>query len=168
MITTYYKDPNGNIQNFQSSNQEEAEKAIKYLVDTGYVISDIEYKKSKCRECGCDDDHACKGGCYWVKPDLCSQCYERSQIYSIKLRTVKMIGDVIQDGFYDIEVLAEEIPTYAIAEGFIYGYAAAKSYEDLSDEALDDDKEFQAIAISIWQNDEVIIEFFFSSEEVES
>jgi hypothetical protein len=164
MITTYYKDPQGNIQNFQSSNQEEAEKAIKYLVATGYAVSDIEHTQSKCRACGCDDDHACKGGCYWVEPNLCSQCYEKSQVYCIKLRTVKMIGDVIQDGFYDIEVLAEEIPIYEIAEGFIYGYAAAKMYIDLLDEALDDDKEYQVIAISIWQNDELITEFFFSSE----
>lgn len=28
----------------------------------------------KCRVCGCTDDHACPGGCYWVEEDLCSQC----------------------------------------------------------------------------------------------
>lgn len=27
-----------------------------------------------CRVCGCTDDRACPGGCYWVEPDLCSQC----------------------------------------------------------------------------------------------
>lgn len=27
-----------------------------------------------CRVCGCTDDNACPGGCYWVKPDLCSAC----------------------------------------------------------------------------------------------
>lgn len=27
-----------------------------------------------CRICGCTDDHACPGGCYWVEPDLCSAC----------------------------------------------------------------------------------------------
>lgn len=28
----------------------------------------------RCRICGCTDDHACYGGCYWVEPDLCSSC----------------------------------------------------------------------------------------------
>lgn len=27
-----------------------------------------------CVRCGCQDYHACDGGCYWVEPDLCSQC----------------------------------------------------------------------------------------------
>jgi hypothetical protein len=27
-----------------------------------------------CRGCGCDDDHACPGGCWWSKPGLCSTC----------------------------------------------------------------------------------------------
>ncbi len=29
-----------------------------------------------CRVCGCTDDNACEGGCYWVEPDLCSSCAE--------------------------------------------------------------------------------------------
>lgn len=28
----------------------------------------------KCRVCGCDDFHACPGGCFWVEDDLCSAC----------------------------------------------------------------------------------------------
>jgi single-strand DNA-binding protein len=28
----------------------------------------------RCRECGCTEDNACPGGCYWVEPDLCSVC----------------------------------------------------------------------------------------------
>ncbi len=27
-----------------------------------------------CRECGCTDEDACLGGCYWVEVDLCSSC----------------------------------------------------------------------------------------------
>ena len=27
-----------------------------------------------CRGCGCTDDRACPGGCWWVEPDLCSSC----------------------------------------------------------------------------------------------
>lgn len=30
----------------------------------------------RCRVCGCTDDQACEGGCYWVEPDLCSACVE--------------------------------------------------------------------------------------------
>ncbi len=32
------------------------------------------HQVATCRECGCDDDHACPGGCYWVERDLCSVC----------------------------------------------------------------------------------------------
>lgn len=27
-----------------------------------------------CRVCGCTDDAACLGGCWWVQPSLCSSC----------------------------------------------------------------------------------------------
>ena len=27
-----------------------------------------------CRGCGCTDDNACPGGCFWVEDDLCSAC----------------------------------------------------------------------------------------------
>lgn len=27
-----------------------------------------------CRVCGCTEDRGCTFGCYWVEPDLCSQC----------------------------------------------------------------------------------------------
>lgn len=28
----------------------------------------------RCRVCGCTDDRACEGGCYWVADDICSAC----------------------------------------------------------------------------------------------
>ena len=28
----------------------------------------------KCRFCGCTDERACEGGCFWVLPDACSRC----------------------------------------------------------------------------------------------
>ncbi len=31
-----------------------------------------------CRVCGCTDDRACRGGCWWVEWDLCSACRERA------------------------------------------------------------------------------------------
>ena len=27
-----------------------------------------------CRVCGCTEDNACEGGCWWVEDDLCSAC----------------------------------------------------------------------------------------------
>jgi len=28
----------------------------------------------ECIVCGCTDNHACIGGCYWIAEDLCSNC----------------------------------------------------------------------------------------------
>ena len=36
-------------------------------------------KKQRCRICGCTQDNACEGGCYWVEEDLCSQCMENPE-----------------------------------------------------------------------------------------
>jgi hypothetical protein len=33
-------------------------------------------KVRTCRACGCTDDHACEGGCWWVGDDICSACAE--------------------------------------------------------------------------------------------
>lgn len=35
-----------------------------------------EAARRHCRKCGCTDDRACEGGCYWVENDLCSRCAE--------------------------------------------------------------------------------------------
>ncbi len=40
----------------------------------GKVPPEILVKEKKCRKCGCTEDHACAGGCYWVEDDLCSSC----------------------------------------------------------------------------------------------
>ena len=45
-----------------------------------WVATIVIYEEpQRCRVCGCTDDHACPGGCYWVEPDLCSQCAEKMQ-----------------------------------------------------------------------------------------
>lgn len=33
-----------------------------------------EHRYPKCRVCGCTDERACPGGCWWVEVDLCSRC----------------------------------------------------------------------------------------------
>lgn len=34
----------------------------------------VPLEEPTCRECGCTDDRACEGGCYWAGPDICSNC----------------------------------------------------------------------------------------------
>lgn len=29
----------------------------------------------QCWQCGCTDERACPGGCWWVADDLCSACW---------------------------------------------------------------------------------------------
>lgn len=36
--------------------------------------AETERTKRRCRRCGCTDEAACSGGCYWVASDLCSSC----------------------------------------------------------------------------------------------
>lgn len=38
-------------------------------------------KKGTCIICGCDDLHACKGGCSWVNNQhtLCSECFRKNK-----------------------------------------------------------------------------------------
>lgn len=37
------------------------------------------FDENRCRVCGCTDDRACAGGCYWVNSehDLCSACVRK-------------------------------------------------------------------------------------------
>lgn len=40
-----------------------------------YILERVD-AEPVCRVCGCTQDNACPGGCYWVAPDLCSACAE--------------------------------------------------------------------------------------------
>ncbi len=42
-----------------------------------------------CRTCGCTDERACEGGCFWVEPDLCSACASTDQLLSHLLKRLK-------------------------------------------------------------------------------
>lgn len=42
--------------------------------EVGDNITVVEKEITRCRICGCTNYRACLGGCYWVEPDLCSQC----------------------------------------------------------------------------------------------
>jgi ParB/RepB/Spo0J family partition protein len=56
----------------------------------GKVPDEILVKAQKCRVCGCTDDHACPGGCYWVEKDLCSACADKQKG---KKKSKKKVGD---------------------------------------------------------------------------
>lgn len=34
----------------------------------------LDHFDRRCRMCGCTDDRACPGGCWWTEADLCSSC----------------------------------------------------------------------------------------------
>lgn len=41
----------------------------------------------ECRSCGCTEQHACEGGCWWVPDsegmgDLCSACSPLHEVYA--------------------------------------------------------------------------------------
>jgi hypothetical protein len=38
--------------------------------------TNMPYLKRRCHKCGCTDDNACEGGCWWVGPELCSRCWK--------------------------------------------------------------------------------------------
>lgn len=48
------------------------------LKGTELIVADPKGSTEwKCSVCGCTDDHACPGGCYWVEPGLCSRCIKQ-------------------------------------------------------------------------------------------
>lgn len=56
----------------------------------------------RCRLCGCTDDRACPGGCYWVTAELCSACAsscvalaDEVDLYPMRSTTVREIQDAI-------------------------------------------------------------------------
>ncbi len=43
------------------------------------AVLDVEDERT-CRRCGCTEEHACPGGCYWVDWDLCNQCLRPEEL----------------------------------------------------------------------------------------
>lgn len=135
-----------------------------YAQDVLEVIKDGEMRKEKavfdeelrfCRVCGCSQDHACPGGCYWLTDDLCSNCG-----YSIATCEGTIIDDKesyqITNG--TAKILAEDITSEDIAEGFIYGYADALGLGSDDVELKPGDK---IVNFVIFQRDESIKEYNF-------
>jgi hypothetical protein len=83
----------------------------------------------KCKVCGCTQNNACPGGCYWVEDDLCSACntilIKKSVITfnSKDKKTFKEEAKVIAEGFENLDV----------ARGFINGIGFAKDMNSFDD-----------------------------------
>ena len=47
-------------------------------------VCDPELKPAvrRCRVCGCTQNHACEGGCWWVEYDLCSACTDEPEDFA--------------------------------------------------------------------------------------
>lgn len=46
-------------------------------------------RERQCKRCGCTDDHACEGGCFWVTDNLCSKCYDKKQMTGSKDKMIR-------------------------------------------------------------------------------
>ena len=51
---------------------------VPFGIEGAYYCPDCSPHVAVCRECGCTDQVACPGGCYWIEPDLCSRCVHQS------------------------------------------------------------------------------------------
>lgn len=61
----------------------------------------------KCRVCGCTDNAACPGGCFWVAPELCSKCLPHT--LEFQCQDCDHEFDVKLDGDASIIVDGEEV-----------------------------------------------------------
>ncbi len=50
---------------------------------------------ARCRFCGCTDGKGCLGGCYWVGPNICSNCVMK--IPGIEKELKKYLDDPAAD-----------------------------------------------------------------------
>lgn len=44
-----------------------------------FLINEARLSFQICKKCGCTDSHGCTEGCWWSKPDLCSECDNRDE-----------------------------------------------------------------------------------------
>ena len=58
-------------------NDEKVKKAEKILIARGKKPRRVTILPVQtCGICGCTNDRACKDGCRWIAPDLCSRCQD--------------------------------------------------------------------------------------------
>lgn len=149
-----------------ASSYEDAQKIINENYVDGIQMSNIiiTSDEQRCRICGCDQDHACKGGCSWVEHDLCSQCYEKLNSFTITLCKIKVINNQSYKEVSEREVIADEIESFDKGEGFIYGYIEGIGHHQYkSDDELEPGKIYLMAELS---SESQIFEANYFFEEV--
>lgn len=96
-----------------------ADELINRFIDgeIDYLVKPKEVSTEKrCRVCGCTENNACEGGCYWVEDDLCSKCEE--------------IGDENETSVEKIKRQLEKIKINSVPAEPIVKYLLAKCSSD--------------------------------------
>lgn len=73
------------------------EKAFRLEKKMQSTIGDPVQEQRACRVCGCTDDRACPGGCYWVEDDLCSRCAAMGKRESFITKVQAFISLFVED-----------------------------------------------------------------------
>lgn len=134
-------------------------KTRSLIIDELGIPKGAEHQK--CRVCGCDQEHACKGGCFWVYDDLCSQCYERMMSFIINFCEVEIVNNESYTEISERSVLAEDLESFDKAEGFLYGYIEGKGgYQYIDDSDTEPGKIYRMFEICSEANLDEVIYFF--------
>jgi hypothetical protein len=114
--------------------------------------------------CGCTQERACPGGCYWLEPDLCSSCVD--QQIEISFGYFKY-EDESSDRVQILETvgLACDFNSVEEAEAFIHGYATALGLESaFENEAEKYPCQTIEFVVSVNGNNISGFEFFYEGE----
>lgn len=118
----------------------------------------------KCRVCGCTQERACPGGCYWVESDLCSSCVQdQIEISFSYFKYFDESSDRVEFG--ESIGLASDFNYIEEAEAFIHGYATALGLESAFENEAE---EYPCITIefviSVNGNNITELEFYYEGE----
>jgi MinD superfamily P-loop ATPase len=64
--------------------------------------------EQQCRECGCTEERACEGGCFWAEPDLCSGCSVpllKSRLLALEIGNRALAGELSMARFVNKTIL---------------------------------------------------------------
>jgi hypothetical protein len=167
MTKLSYTNLYGELIELTAASYEEAQKIINENYVDGIQMSNIVIAsdEQKCRICGCDQEHACKGGCSWVEADLCSQCYEKLNSFTVTLCNIKVINKNSYKEISERKVIADELESFDKAEGFIYGYIEGKAiHQYVDDEDLEPGKVY--LMAELASESQIFEATYFFKEEV--
>lgn len=66
-----------------------------------------------CLGCRCTEDNACRGGCHWVQPGICSRCAKRTAKI---LRDSRIASELVRDRYCAFRMIGlKSIPVMSLA-----------------------------------------------------